>query len=88
MGMEDPNIIGDAGPTDVAPGGDPELPVLTEPLPPEEETPSEKLIPSDEAVPDGTMPDEVVGVAEFVVIDENQVLEVGEVVVFPADDER
>ena len=46
--MEDPNIIGDAGPTDVAPGQDPPLPALTEELPPEEETPSERELPSDE----------------------------------------
>ncbi len=51
VGMEDPNIIGDAGPTDVAPGEDPPLPPLTEPLPPEEETPSERLLPSDEELP-------------------------------------
>jgi hypothetical protein len=48
VGMEDPNIIGDAGPDDVAPGQDPPLPPLTEELPPEEETPSERLLPSDE----------------------------------------
>jgi hypothetical protein len=48
FGMEDPNIVGDAGPDDVAPGQDPPLPPLTEPLPPEEETPSERLLPSDE----------------------------------------
>jgi len=36
VGVEDPNIIGDAGPTDVAPGGDPPLPPLDEELPPEE----------------------------------------------------
>jgi hypothetical protein len=51
VGMEDPNIIGDAGPTDVAPGQDPPLPPLTEELPPEEETPSERLLPSDADVP-------------------------------------
>ncbi|MDQ1394408.1 MAG: hypothetical protein QOF30_3385 [Acidimicrobiaceae bacterium] len=49
--MEDPNIIGDAGPTDVAPGEDPPLPPLTEQLPPEEETASERLLPSDEELP-------------------------------------
>jgi hypothetical protein len=48
VGSEDPNIIGDAGPTDVAPGHDPDLPPLAEPLPPEEETPAERLLPSDE----------------------------------------
>jgi hypothetical protein len=47
VGMEDPNIIGDAGPTDVAPGADPPLAPLTEELPPEEETPSERMLPSD-----------------------------------------
>lgn len=48
VGTEDPNIVGDAGPTDVAPGQDPPLPPLTEELPPEEETPSERLLPSDD----------------------------------------
>ncbi len=47
VGTEDPNIVGDAGATDVAPGQDPPLPPLTEELPPEEETPSERLLPSD-----------------------------------------
>jgi hypothetical protein len=50
VGMEDPNIIGDAGPTDVAPGHDPDLPDLAataDELPPEEETPSERELPSD-----------------------------------------
>lgn len=50
VGMEDPNIIGDAGPTDVAPGHDPDLadlPVAAEELPPEEETPSERELPSE-----------------------------------------
>jgi len=51
VGMEDPNIIGDAGPIDVAPGADPPLPPLTEELPPEEETPAERLLPSDEDLP-------------------------------------
>jgi hypothetical protein len=53
VGMEDPNIIGDAGPTDVAPGLDPPLPDLDEELPPEEETPSERLLPSNEDAFDG-----------------------------------
>jgi hypothetical protein len=48
VGTEDPNIVGDAGPLDVAPGEDPPLVPLTEELPPEEETPSERLLPSDE----------------------------------------
>ncbi|HEX3540657.1 MAG TPA: hypothetical protein VHT75_09465 [Acidimicrobiales bacterium] len=48
VGTEDPNIIGDAGPTDVAPGRDPVLPALTEELPPEVETPAERTLPSDE----------------------------------------
>jgi hypothetical protein len=48
VGMEDPNIIGDAGPSDVAPGQDPRLPALDYELPPEEETPSERALPSDE----------------------------------------
>jgi hypothetical protein len=48
VGTEDPNIVGDSGPTDVAPGADPPSPPLTEELPPEEETPSERLLPSDE----------------------------------------
>jgi len=47
VGTEDPNIVGDAGPLDVAPGADPPLMPLTEELPPEEETPSERLLPSD-----------------------------------------
>ncbi len=47
VGTEDPNIVGDAGPTDVAPGHDPDLLPLTEELPPEEETPSERLLPSE-----------------------------------------
>jgi hypothetical protein len=51
VGTEDPNIVGDAGPTDVAPGQDPPLPPLDHELPPEEETPSEQLLPSDEAQP-------------------------------------
>jgi hypothetical protein len=46
FGLEDPNIVGDAGPDDVAPGMDPPLKPLTEELPPEEETPSERLLPS------------------------------------------
>ncbi len=75
--MEDPNIIGDAGPTDVAPGGDPDLPALTEPLPDEEETPSEQLLPSDAALPvDVVTPFEFVDTAEVV-----------EVVVFPPDED-
>lgn len=75
VGTEDPNIIGDAGPTDVAPGGDPDLPPLTEPLPDEEETPSERLLPSDEALPaEGGEPDDV------------EVIEVVEIVVFPGDE--
>jgi len=36
VGTDDPNIVGDAGPTDVAPGSDPPSPPLEEPLPPEE----------------------------------------------------
>ncbi len=51
VGTEDPNIVGDAGPLDVAPGQDPPLPPLTEVLPPEEETPSERLLPSDDDGP-------------------------------------
>jgi hypothetical protein len=51
VGTEDPNIVGDAGPTDVAPGADPDFLPLTEELPPEEETPSERLLPSDEGPP-------------------------------------
>lgn len=78
VGTEDPNIIGDAGPTDVAPGGDPDLPALTEPLPDEEETPSERLLPSDQALPgDGGEPDDVEAV---------EVVEVVEIVVFPGDE--
>jgi hypothetical protein len=48
FGLEDPNIVGDAGPDDVAPGMDPPLAALTEELPPEVETPSERLLPSSE----------------------------------------
>ena len=48
FGVEDPNIVGDAGPDDVAPGIDPPLPPLTEELPPEEETPAERLLPASE----------------------------------------
>lgn len=48
VGTEDPNIIGDADATDVAPGHDPDRPPLAEPLPPEEETPEERQLPSDE----------------------------------------
>lgn len=48
VGTEDPNIVGDAGPTDVAPGRDPVLPALDEELPPEVETPAEQALPSDE----------------------------------------
>jgi hypothetical protein len=51
VGTDDPNIIGDAGPTDVAPGQDPPLPPLTEELPPEIETPAERLLPSDAGLP-------------------------------------
>ncbi|MGH9124601.1 MAG: hypothetical protein ACRDZ8_07725 [Acidimicrobiales bacterium] len=46
VGMSDPNIIGDAGATDVAPGHDPELGETDDVLPPEEETPSERELPS------------------------------------------
>jgi hypothetical protein len=46
VGTEDPNIVGDAGALDVAPGADPPA-SLTEELPPEEETPSERVLPSD-----------------------------------------
>jgi hypothetical protein len=49
VGMSDPNIIGDAGATDVAPGHDPELGETDEELPPEEETPYEQALPSEEA---------------------------------------
>jgi hypothetical protein len=58
VGMEDPNIIGDAGPMDVAPGQDPPLPVLDEELPPEVETPSERLLPSDELLFPDELPSE------------------------------
>jgi hypothetical protein len=51
VGTEDPNIVGDAGPTDVAPGQDPPLRPLDYELPPEEETASEQLLPSDDAQP-------------------------------------
>jgi hypothetical protein len=61
VGMEDPNIIGDAGPTDVAPGHDPDLPILTEELPPEEETPAEQALPSDESIPGVAVPVAVAG---------------------------
>jgi hypothetical protein len=47
VGVSDPNIIGDAGPTDVAPGHDPELGETDEVLAPEEEWPSERELPSD-----------------------------------------
>jgi hypothetical protein len=65
VGTEDPNIVGDAGPTDVAPGGDPVLQPLTAPLPPEEETPSERLLPSEEEFPRDV---EVVEVIDIVVL--------------------
>lgn len=48
VGLSDPNIIGDAGPTDVAPGHDPELGETDDELPPEEETPSEQELPSED----------------------------------------
>lgn len=48
VGMSDPNIIGDAGPTDVAPGHDPLLGETDDVLPPEEEWPSEQELPADE----------------------------------------
>jgi hypothetical protein len=80
VGTEDPNIIGDAGPTDVAPGGDPDLAPLTEPLPDEEETPSERRLPSDATLP--------AAVVEPVAGDPDDVeaIEVVEIVVFPADE--
>ena len=48
VGLSDPNIIGDAGPTDVAPGHDPELGETDDELPPEEETPTERGLPSED----------------------------------------
>ncbi|MDQ6617708.1 MAG: hypothetical protein M3083_23885 [Actinomycetota bacterium] len=47
VGTEDPNIVGGAGPTEEAPSQDPPMPPLTEELPPETETPSERMLPSD-----------------------------------------
>jgi hypothetical protein len=64
VGTEDPNIIGDAGPTDVAPGHDPDLPALSEPLPPEEETPAERELPSDFRPGEVVGPDGMVEVTE------------------------
>ena len=57
VGTEDPNIVGDAGPTDVAPGRDPVLPDLGEELPPEVETPAERALPSDEEADGGLFGD-------------------------------